>query len=197
MRASDDRMFRISGFRSLVMTPTGNSEGLTALFRRAPATSPIVRPANEQLPASKSATAVPAKRPNRPDVQAAFTVITRRIVKRDIRPIDLTGAKLPGEDFIAVPLIGASLAGADLTGARMIGAHLAVADLRCANLTGADLVGAELNGANLTDAILLGTKGLDGAELTGASLGGAWWPAGTSVPEGWQQDITSGRLEAN
>jgi hypothetical protein len=168
----------------------------------------------EQMPADKSATA-PANPPNRPDVQAAFTVITRRIVKRDIRPIDLTGASLPGEDFIAVRLIGASLVGADLTGARMIGAKLTVADLRGANLTGADLVGAELNGArlnganltgadlfvaklagaNLTDAILLDAKSLDGANLTDASLGGAWWPAGTPVPEGWQLDSTSRRLE--
>jgi hypothetical protein len=70
-----------------------------------------------------------------PDVQAALTVIGRRLPFRDIqgRPIDLTRAVLAG-------------------------ANLADADLADAILTSADLTGANIAGADLTGAILTGTK---------------------------------------
>jgi Pentapeptide repeats (8 copies) len=54
------------------------------------------------------------ERSTRPDVQAAVTVVGRRDAKRDIRPIDLTGADLTRGD-----LHGAHLAGADLTRATL------------------------------------------------------------------------------
>ena len=63
----------------------------------------------------------------RPDVQAAVSVVGRRDVKRDIRPIHLDHA---------------DLSGADLTHARLNGAHLRFADLTAADLNGADLNGA-------------------------------------------------------
>ena len=68
----------------------------------------------------------------RPDVQAAVTVAGRRDAKRDVLPIDLTGANLPSATLTGAHLGGATLTGADLTGAR----------IRGATLTGADLTGA-------------------------------------------------------
>jgi len=72
------------------------------------------------------------ERSTRPDVQAAVTVAGRRDLKRDILPLNLTGADLPG-----VNLPGARLSGADLTGADLRGTRL-----RDTRLTGAHLTGA-------------------------------------------------------
>ena len=74
-----------------------------------------------------------------PDVQAAVTVIGRRISGNDRDCIDLSGAGLAW-----AALAGANLREADLSGA----------DLAYANLTGADLTGARLGGAILDDARL-------------------------------------------
>ena len=101
------------------------------------------------------------KRP-RPDVQAAITVVGRRVAKRDIQTINLTRATLAG----------ATLAGANLAGANLAAADLLFADLRSANLAGADLGSADLTGADLTGADLTGAD-LVGADLTGANLVGA------------------------
>ena len=94
------------------------------------------------------------ERSPRPDVQAAITVVGRRLTERDLRPVDLAGADLTGAD----------LAGADLTGAVLADAVLTRADLLAAKLVRADLCGADLGGARLTGA------NLDGADLTGADL---------------------------
>jgi hypothetical protein len=67
-----------------------------------------------------------------PDVQAAVTVIGRRISKNDRGRIDLSGAGLSG----------AALSGANLSGVDLVGAKLAGADLTRANLDGAILSGA-------------------------------------------------------
>ena len=53
-------------------------------------------------------------RPIRRDVQAALTVIGRRDHKRDIRPIDLTGANLTRAELVRSDLTGADLTGAHL-----------------------------------------------------------------------------------
>jgi hypothetical protein len=66
-----------------------------------------------------------------PDVQAAVTVIGRRISRNDRDRIDLTGA---------------NLADADLTHANLAGANLARADLAYADLADTNLSGAELSG---------------------------------------------------
>ena len=86
-------------------------------------------------------------RTTRPDVQAAVTVVGRRDLRRDIRPVNLSGANLTGAD-----LAYAHLAKAWLTGAILPGAILLDADLSKAGLGGADLVGAILPGANLAGA---------------------------------------------
>ena len=74
------------------------------------------------------------KRP-RPDVQAAITVVGRRVAKRDIQTINLTRATLAG----------ATLAGVT-SPALTAAADLLFADLRSANLAGADLGSADLTG---------------------------------------------------
>ena len=82
----------------------------------------------EQSPLPKLVGADPLES-TQPDVQAALTVIGRRLPFRDIqgRPIDLTHAVLAG----------ANLAGADLADAILTGAILTGADLTGANLTAA------------------------------------------------------------
>ncbi len=97
---------------------------------------------------------------------------------------DLTGAELSNGYLVASELSGAILANADLSGADLSGADLSGADIRQANLPGADLSSADLSGADLS-----------GADLTGANLTGAYWPHGAIVPEGWQRNPGSGRLE--
>jgi len=117
------------------------------------------------------------------DIQAALTVIGRRVAREDAVPhfhnahipkADLTGAYMMGADLSGADLTGANLTGANLTGANLMGANLTGAsltgaDLVRANLTGANLTGAELTGANLRDANLTDAN-LFGANLTGANL---------------------------
>ncbi len=94
------------------------------------------------------------------DIQAALTIIGRRIIKQDP----------PGW---RIDLKDASLSRANLSGAYLIGADLIGADLSEANLTGSDLSGANLSGANLSRAILFQAD-LLGANLSLADLSGAY-----------------------
>ena len=149
----------------------------------------------------------------RPDVQAALTVVGRRLTERDIEPIDLaradlTGANLGGARLTGANLDGSYLTGAELTKAGLANAVLARADLRAAklvraDLTGANLGGARLTGANLTSADLadadladadLTDADLTRADLTRAELTGARWPIGGPVPAGWKRHTGSGQL---
>ena len=151
----------------------------------------------------------------RPDVQAALTVVGRRLTERDIEPVDLaradlTGANLGGARLTGANLGGSYLTGAELTEAGLAHAVLARADLRAAklvraDLTGANLGGARLTGANLTGANLTGADLADAdlagadlarADLSRAELTGARWPVGGPVPEGWKQHTGSGQLIA-
>jgi uncharacterized protein YjbI with pentapeptide repeats len=161
----------------------------------------------------------------RPDVQAAVTVVGRRISRNDRERIDLiyarlTGARLTGANLTDANLFGVRLAGANLTSANLTGANLTSTDLTGALLTSTDLTRARLYGANLTSArfdgaildgaildgaILDGANlddadltsaNLDGANLAGANLTGARWPGNMPVPEGWELDTSSGRLVA-
>ena len=128
----------------------------------------------------------------RPDVQAALTVVGRRVAERDARPIDLSRADLAGADLAAANLRGANLDGADLArgwltsadlaGAVLLYAKLNSAMLSCADLTKASLGGADLTGAFFNDADLAGANlrnthlaygSLISAHLAGADLGGA------------------------
>jgi len=131
----------------------------------------------------------------RPDVQAAITVVGRRLTERDLGPVDLAGADLADADLTGAVLTGAVLVRADLLAARLVRADLSGADLGGARLTGANLAGADLSGADLADADLVGAD-LAGAELTGAELTGALWPIDGPVPAGWERHTGSGQLIA-
>jgi uncharacterized protein YjbI with pentapeptide repeats len=102
------------------------------------------------------------------DVQAALTILGRRLIEQD------TDAPL----FLSYTgLAGATLTGAHLERAMLSGANLEGADLFKANLTAADLEGAILRGAglllaNLNDTVLWGAN-VEGARLYGANLEGA------------------------
>ena len=140
------------------------------------------------------------ERSPRPDVQAAITVVGRRLTERDLSPVDLAGSDLTGADLAGADLTGAVLAHAvlaraDLLAAKLVRADLCGADLGGARLTGADLDGADLTGADLTDADLAGAN-LASAELTGAELTGALWPVDGPVPAGWERHTGSGQLIA-
>ena len=111
-------------------------------------------------------------RSTRPDIQAAVTVVGRRNPKRDIRPIDLTGANLFGADLTDAKSDDVSLFGATLTRVAGTGADLALANLTRADLTRANLARADLTGANLAGADLTRAD-LTGADLTAATLAGA------------------------
>ena len=117
------------------------------------------------------------KRRIRPDIQAAVTVVGRRDARFDVRPVNLSDA-------------------------RLLSAFLPDADLKAAHLVRTDLTGAFLGSANLADAALHNAKltratlvhaNLTGADLSGADLTGARWPDDAPVPEGWTRD-SSGRL---
>jgi hypothetical protein len=126
-----------------------------------------------------------------PDVQAAVTVLGRRIIlttdpRLDLRRVDLRRADLQGLDLHNANLAGAQLIGATLSNARLQGANLRNAQLQWtmltnaqlqnANLTGAILVSAELRGANLAGAQL------QSANLVGAHLNGAKCTPSTRWP---------------
>lgn len=81
-------------------------------------------------------------------------------------PLDLSGARVMGDEYKGADLSGVSLRGANLTGADLTGT-----DLSQAKLNGAKLAGANLTGANLTE-----------AELSGASSDeNTRWPEGFDV----------------
>ena len=84
------------------------------------------------------------ERSTRPDIQSALTVVGRRDAKRDIRPIDLTGADLTGANLYSVDLSGADLTRTTLSKAQLMWAKLSQAELFDADLTGATLYNANL-----------------------------------------------------
>jgi hypothetical protein len=119
----------------------------------------------------------------RPDVQAAMTVIGRRMseVENRVEPVDLKGVDLSGADLSGADLSGADLSGANLSGANLDDAKLSTpagaAKLSRARLDGASLYRANLNHAQLYEASLRAARliraDLSGADLTRADLSGA------------------------
>lgn len=126
--------------------------------------------------------------PPRVDVQAAATVIGRRMDSRrrtetlarfdlDLKDINLRRAALKGVHLENANLRDARLEGANLRGAHLEGADLGNVRLECANLRGATLGGVDLCGAHLERSNLrraqLNYANLGKARLEMANLGGA------------------------
>ena len=106
------------------------------------------------------------------DVQAALTVLGRRMLQHEKDSelaLNLAGAQLTHANLAEASLRHADLCGADLYGADLYGADLSGAHLHGANLSEANLVVADLSGADLRGAILRGPN-LSGADLRGANL---------------------------
>jgi hypothetical protein len=108
--------------------------------------------------------------PPTPDIQAALTVLGRRVtVHDDDAIINLNNLCLNGANLEAANLNKAMLNDAHLRKANFVGAHLNDAQFIHADLSGAQLWNAHLNAAHLQYAILPDAD-LSGSELVGADL---------------------------
>ncbi len=137
----------------------------------------------EQWPTPGAARPGAPSRSTRPDVQAAITVMGRRISAHDLRVIDLDSA-----DLTFANLNNANLARASLGNVNLYSANLGGADLTRAFLMSADLTGAMLRDAKLTKAFLNFATldaGVLAADLEGADLRYAQYPLDAEVPKGW------------
>lgn len=110
-----------------------------------------------------------------PDVQAAITVLGRRMALATDPPLDFSDADLSVGSF----------AGARLQGANFIGALLPAADFTGADLRNAFLGGVLLWNADFTDAQLQGAN-LGNAETRDPDFHGANCDARTILPEGFE-----------
>ena len=158
------------------------------------------------------------ERTMRPDVQAALTVIGRRITKYDKWRIDLQGADLAAARLVDADLSNIDLTRADLTGANLNSSYMEntwfahsklcnaflrdaklkivlsmQADLTDAHLDRAELIGVDLTDAKLIDADFTDAK-LTRVDLTDADLTGTHLPGNIPIPEGWLRDPGSGAL---
>ncbi|PTL83009.1 pentapeptide repeat-containing protein [Vitiosangium sp. GDMCC 1.1324] len=126
---------------------------------------------------------LPSLQARAPDVQAAMTALTRRILhsghdeiieleRVDLRRIALHDAWLEGARLEGIRLEGARLEGIRLVRAHLEGAHLEGAYLKDIHLEGAYLEDVHLEGAHLEGAHLESVH-LEGAHLEGAHLEGA------------------------
>ncbi len=148
------------------------------------------------------------------DIQAALTVLARRLRGAPLRPVDLSGAILTGADLPEnAQLQRAQLKGTQLRDAKLADACLQYAVMQHAKLPGADLSNANLRHADLTDADLhnarlyhammqhaklpgadlsnanlrhadLTDADLTDADLTDADLDGVTWTGQTTWPSG-------------
>ncbi len=94
-----------------------------------------------------------------------------RLLKADLREVNLNGAMLAGMNLNEADLFDAQLNGANLSGAQLNGVVLPEARLNGAVLGHAQLNGADLRGAQMNGAYLLNAQ-LNGADLSGAQLNG-------------------------
>jgi Pentapeptide repeats (8 copies) len=164
---------------------------------------PVGTPEGPEQPSKTVDEQLPWLQHRLPDVQAAMTVLGRRLPSRDpldlylswvdLRRAYLSDAWLAGTEMRhanlarawmrRVHLEDSDLGHTDLREARMEGARLTRANLSQACLQGAQLIGADLRdakliGADLRDANLNGAR-LDGADLTDAHVDSTTvWPEG-------------------
>jgi len=145
----------------------GRAHGVTELeqvIKQSPNDQPVV--VTELAAFIRTVTDAKNCRPVGRDVQAALTVLARRMVGSDQgTALDLHATCLHSADMTDISLVQANLAGANLSSANLTRAILDGADLHEANLSGANLRDAHVVAANLTS-----TK-LDGARTEGLHVG--------------------------
>jgi hypothetical protein len=166
---------------------------------------PVGTPEGPEQPSKTVDEQLPWLQHRLPDVQAAMTVLGRRLPSRDpldlylswvdLRRAYLSDAWLAGTEMRhanlarawmrRVHLEDSDLGHTDLRKARMEGARLTRANLSQAYLQGAQLIGADLRDAKLIGADLRGTN-LNGARLDGADLTDAHVDSTTVWPEGFK-----------
>jgi hypothetical protein len=114
------------------------------------------------------------------DVQAAMSVLGRRLGVPGHQQLELSRVALQGAHLRQARLAGADLHYSDLSAADLSGADLQLADLTGIRLAAAVLISANLHQADLRTAILwhvrLDDADLRGTDLTGADLSGAHLP---------------------
>tara|TARA_B100001093_G_scaffold134820_2_gene127340 strand:+ start:14913 stop:18536 length:3624 start_codon:yes stop_codon:yes gene_type:complete len=123
-----------------------------------------------------------------PDPDALFIAYSS-LMEGDWSGLNLSGQDLSGRDFGPVDLTGTDLSNANLAGANLAQALFYDTNLEGADLSGANLqdaifvnfMGGTLEGANLIGADLTGAFGF--ADLSGANLGNATCPDGTSAED--------------
>jgi hypothetical protein len=173
------------------------------LHRRSP------RPANATS-TTPAETGVPPLGVRAPEVQAALTVLGRRLPVSnepwlDLSNLDLSGARITRGDTIVDPtgrleykvanLTYAALGGTDLRGALFLGVDLRVAGFQDADLRGARFAGVNLDGTSFEGADLRGAHlelvdassqdlGFD-PDLRDANLRGALADGSTRWPQGF------------
>lgn len=158
----------------------------------------VMRGLHELLWYVAEARALPAARPLRGELSAAYSeiealadrgrdaaAVRERVAELLTRASELA-RKPPGPDRRRADLVGAALRGAKLRRANLRGALLLGADLREASLVGADLLGADLRGAalagaDLTDALFLTQSQVDSARGDAATR----LPAALRRPAHW------------
>ncbi|MGR3278712.1 pentapeptide repeat-containing protein [Acaryochloris marina NIES-2412] len=107
------------------------------------------------------------------DVQAALTVIGRRIVERDEgKTIDLSARYLQRANLIGANFKSATLFGANLRFANLNSANLSGANLSNTNASSSEFIGAKLISANLNTTELNRAK-LSDADFSNADLSNA------------------------
>jgi hypothetical protein len=114
------------------------------------------------------------------DVQAAMSVLGRRLGVPGHQQLELSRVALQRAHLRQARLAGADLHYSDLSAADLSGADLQLADLTGIRLAAAVLISANLHQADLRTAILwhvrLDDADLRGTDLTGADLSGAHLP---------------------
>jgi hypothetical protein len=114
------------------------------------------------------------------DVQAAMSVLGRRLRVPGFQQLELSRVALQRAHLRQARLAGADLHYSDLSAADLSGADLQLADLTGIRLAAAVLISANLHQADLRTAILwhvrLDDADLRGTDLTGADLSGAHLP---------------------
>jgi Pentapeptide repeats (8 copies) len=128
---------------------------------------------NSHRPPVGPAAADAALQVRQADIQAAASVLGRRMVLPGDPPLDLNGSRLHG--------------------ARLGWARLAQADLRGADVRGSSLQHADLVGVHLEQSLLCGAQ-LQDADLRGAHLAGARASADTGWPSGFDWRAAGARL---
>lgn len=171
---------------------------------------PVVRQLHELLWYLAEALELPAARPLRTELRAAWSSTDRltrqtpeELVVLDVaahrRQVDVLlrrvsesarsatpGARGRRKDRRGADLVGARLKGADLRGADLRGAWLIAADLTGADLRGADMIGADLRDADLTGADLTGVLFLTQPQAEAArGSAGTRLPASVTRPAHW------------